>query len=282
MKKLLFALQLIVVSATAQITLETAYATPNPYFSSGIIQLTSSGYKYLIRDSNDIVLYNLNHSVFRTFSIPTLPTIASQISVRYVSEELFNTNPADIEYMVYYTDTIGPFTGVPHITVFDELGNILFDRDSAVISNSEFSPVQASQGIVATPSGAKMLLHLAYFTELEIYSLPGILPCQECIGGVISGIAQSPAIDNNQQQLPNPYPNPTNNTTTIPYELPAGVNTGTMIIYDLLGNEVRRYEVGRAFNTLEIAVGELAQGTYTYSLVTTEGVLRGNKFVVSE
>lgn len=285
MKKLLIAFQLMAVSAGAQIALENTYPSSTGANDFGLVNLSSSGYKYYKNTAGTITLYNLNHTVYRSFSIPSQPfTPMTNIGVRFMSEELFNSNAGDIEYLLVYHDTLNFGLAARHVRVYDELGNLLFSRDSVDFMNSTNSVIAPSNGIVYTDQGVKMILFKGGINaEVEVYSLPGSLPCNECTGGVISGLSPTTPGDNTQQhQLPNPYPNPTNSTTTIPYELPAGINTGQLIVYDLLGQEVKRYSVTSAFSTIEIAAGELALGTYSYSLQTSAGITKGHQFVLME
>ncbi len=284
MKKLMVTFQLIAISATAQITFEASYPNAPGYSNSGLIQLSAAGYKYFENVNGQINIYNLNHSLFRTFSIPPQPfTPISNIGVRFVSDELFNTNSADIEYMIVYRDTTNFGIGPSHIRVYDELGNVLFLRDTADCPNSTNSFPMAQHGIVFTSAGVKMLIRdMSPSGAMEVYSLPGTIPCNECTGGVINGIQQTGGGTQPNQQLPAPYPNPTTSSVTIPYQLPAGTNSGTMIIYDLLGQEVKQYSVTSSFNTLVIESGTFLPGTYTYVLSTAQGNVAGNKIVVSE
>lgn len=263
----------------AQINLEQSYSSTN----LGLIKLSVSGYKYFEKDSNDIILYNLNHTVFRTITIPALPTTSGNIVVNYISEDLFDTNPTDIEYLVTYIDTIGPLPlGQRHVAVFDENGNTLFTRDTAELAGSSVPLAGVSGTISATTSGVKMIL-LHYPTQTtEVYSLPGVLTCMECNGGIISGIQPEPVQENGEQQQLIPYPNPSNTSTTIPYELPEGVHSGQIAIYNMLGEEVIRYHVTDTFSSIVIDRGELPSGMYTYMLVTGSDAIPGNKFVISE
>ena len=68
----------------AQITLEQSYADGQ---GLSIIKLENSGQKYLQYDlTNQIVkLYNLDHSIFKTISLPTLQTSTQLLSISYIS-----------------------------------------------------------------------------------------------------------------------------------------------------------------------------------------------------
>ena len=66
------------------------------------------------------------------------------------------------------------------------------------------------------------------------------------------------------------YPNPFNPSTTIVYDLPAAAAV-TLVVYDVLGREVRRVAVGGvgagARHQIRFEAGGLASGTYLYRVV---------------
>ncbi|MGQ0828429.1 MAG: T9SS type A sorting domain-containing protein [Bacteroidota bacterium] len=270
-------LTLFGLSIEAQILLEKIYPTGSNFADRlQIIKLTTSGYKYVTYDTTAIKIYNLNHSIWKTINIPyTGPYANYNGNIIYnISEELFNTNSADVEYMI----RIYKANYVNNVYVYDEFGTILFSQDSVQpggFNGNESNP------IVYTTTGIKMLLSRANAQEKKayVYSLPGILACNECANGVISGIVPTSG-DNNMNNLSNPYPNPTYNTTTIPYNLAEGENTGQIVFFDLLGNEIKRFEVDRMFNQLHISAIDLAPGTYYYNLQTNKSNSQGKTLVV--
>src|ERR1051326_8140697 len=99
MKKLLIlSLLAFDMNAKAQIVLENIY----PQGELGnlrIIHLTNAGYKYSEVYGGVIKLYDLNHSLYKTINIPNTAPLGIQ-DVYFISDELFNTNPSDIEYLV--------------------------------------------------------------------------------------------------------------------------------------------------------------------------------------
>jgi len=281
MKKLLAFLLLICGSVNAQITLENTYTTNvSSAFGSGrlgIIHLSASGYKYMVCDTDQIVLYNLNHSIFKTISVPSQPSMTfNTFNLRYVSEELFNTNANDVEYIMTYATT----SNVSITKIYDENGNLIFYRDSAFIENQGASEYQ-QRGIQYTSAGVKMILRLQN-NNVEVYSLPGTLPCTECTSGVMSGFAQASTPSNPSQYIPDPYPNPTNSTSTISYLLPDGTKTGQIIFYDMTGNEVKRFSVSNEFNSLIISSVDLTPGIYYYTLETNKGTIPGKQVIVTQ
>lgn len=279
MKTLVLFVCLCSLSLRAQIIMEQSYDGVSNVNGFGMINLTTSGYKYYARDTSQITIYNLNHSVFRSFTIPTLPTTDTYVGCMYVTEELFNTNPNDIEYLILYRDTIGPGPlGDQHLIVFDEFGNTLFSRDSATTAAHVFSAGAPNIGIYYTSSGVKMSLLLPG-NRYEVYSLPGILPCNDCTGGVISGLSPS-AFTYESPQVGNPYPNPTGTELVLPYALPQGNSRGELVVYDAMGAEVKRFEVTNAFSNLLLDVQEFAAGTYYYSIYSNNEIIPGKKFIV--
>ncbi len=78
------------------------------------------------------------------------------------------------------------------------------------------------------------------------------------------------------------YPNPFTNHTTIAYQLPQGCSRADLIISDMNGEVIKKYTVTNAFNTIELSVGSLPTGTYTFSLSTSMGNFPGGKMIKVE
>jgi len=279
LKKLLTStlLSCFVFCASGQITYEATYPTGAAFVDElNIVKLTSSGYKYVVSDTNNVKIYNLNHSIFQIIPIPYNGPYGSiyAVSVFYVSEELFNTNPADIEFLLLFRTSSN---SIQHIYVFDEFGNILFAKDSVGLGG--YSGIEQN-AIVYTTGGVKLLLsrQAGQGSQAYVYSLPGILPCNDCTNGVITGLAND---DGNQiNKLPNPYPNPTDNSTTIPYTLPEGESTGEIVFYDAAGKEIKRFKVDKTFSQIIISSADLAPGTLYYHLQTAKNTSEGKTLVV--
>lgn len=280
MKKLALLLHLLSGSLAGQIAYETTYPATTIFGNQiGVIHLSASGYKYVQSDTDQIVIYNLNHTVFRTIPVPQQTNVnMNTFQIRWVSEELFNLNSNDVEFVMSYTSASG---GVSHVKVYDESGNILFSRDSFFLSQTLGSGY-SERAITYTSSGAKMLLTAQYgLQDVVVYSLPGTIPCHECNGGVISGLNNNSSGET-ERSTDLPYPNPSNSQTTLPYSLPAHINTGELIVYDLNGREVKRFRITNAFSSVVLSSEELAPGTYTYSILTSTGILPGNRFIIAE
>ncbi len=269
MKKLLIILLFTLsVNGFAQITLENNYVNSN----LRLVKLSSSGYKYVMNDTSVITLFNLNHTVFRTINIPPIGYHYT-ILIRYISEELFNTNPSDIEYLIISS----PLPGHSFTHVFDEAGNTLFIQDSTAQSAAPLG--YGNEDFISyTPSGFKMIMQNAYTGASSVYSLPGFLPCHDCTNGVITSMV--PDNNNTKQANISNYPNPNKGETTIEYTLPQGTTTAEIIFYNITGQEVKRYKVTDAFHNILISTAELDAGTYYYQLQTSNGFSAGKKMIV--
>src|SRR5438046_2539435 len=98
----------------------------------------------------------------------------------------------------------------------------------------------------------------------------------ESCGGIP---ADAPNIMTDRNLL-DPYPNPAENATTIPYVLPEGENTGEIIFYNTEGKEIKRVSIDRTFNKITISPAELAPGTYYYQLRTKKNIFGEKKLVI--
>lgn len=273
MKKLIVLLLITVsINSFAQITLEHSYPMDGAYLR--LVKLSSSGYKYVANDTNSIYLYNLNHTVFRTISIPHSPgeLTYGHFYPMYISEELFNTNPADIEYLLCINP--GAYT---KCRIYNEAGNLLFSQDSIYINANDIFGVGNEYFVSYTPSGYKMIL-IKMNVGNQVYSLPGFLPCQDCTNSVVTSLVT----ENNGNKSGNisNYPNPNKGETTIEYTLPQGTTTADLVIYNLTGQELKRYKVTNAFHDILISTNELDAGTYYYQIQTTTGFSAGKKMIV--
>ncbi|PIV58198.1 MAG: hypothetical protein COS14_10850, partial [Bacteroidetes bacterium CG02_land_8_20_14_3_00_31_25] len=106
-------------------------------------------------------------------------------------------------------------------------------------------------------NGTKLICwHFSSPITSDVYSLLGSLP----FGIKLLG-------DNEDSNLlGNAYPNPTQNQITIPYSLPQGCKSGELIIYDIAGKEIQKYQVDKIFDNLLIDTTTLKKGQYLYKI----------------
>ena len=120
--------------------------------------------------------------------------------------------------------------------------------------------------IYNTSVGTKMILSYSN-GQAKVFSLGGTLSCSSpcsATGGNTTGLRGASPTNNNG--LGNAYPNPTANTTTIPYTLPQGTTQGELVFYNIQGVEVKRFRVDNTFSTLLISTTDIAAGIYYYNL----------------
>jgi hypothetical protein len=278
-----------IVFAKAQITLET-----NQYSSPGgdlkFIHLERAGFKYAIANSGisnptQFNLYNLDHTLYRSINIGPVPTGAFQWNVQYVTETLWDNDSTDIDYAI-----VGAMNGNGNYyftRIYNENGSLIFANDTCTfwytMGGNFGNPLTVP--IFNTDSGTKMIL-LRWTSNFDktslVYCLPGKLECMQCYDNIEScgGIPEGVPNVLMGRNLLDPYPNPAENTSTIPYVLPEGENTGEIIFYNAEGKEVKRFRVDRTFNKITISSAELAAGTYYYQLRTEKNILGAKKLII--
>jgi len=264
---------------TAQITFDNAY-----YNSTGsnlyLTKLHVSGYKYVNGDlpNMKIYIYNTNHSLFKTISIPTLPDPPSGLAL-FVSENLFDLDNL-VEYIVI---TYG--NNKYRLYVIKENGTILMQRDSATISfsNNSTGTLQNRDGIFFDGTNTKMRLDIQGIVPVktEIYTLPGTLLCAQCNeNGTVNGMPVLPSgTGNNGTALF--YPNPVTDQLKLKYTLPAGYKTAEINIYDLQGKLIENFKVTDTFDFIYLPT-DYNNGMYLYTLVVDGKALKTEKVLLNK
>ena len=79
----------------------------------------------------------------------------------------------------------------------------------------------------------------------------------------------------------NAYPNPASNVVSFDYNMPFNVNSASVAIYNMMGQEVVRQELNLGGSRADINVSDLNEGVYFYSLIVNNQTVKTNKFVVS-
>ncbi|MEL7063919.1 MAG: T9SS type A sorting domain-containing protein, partial [Bacteroidota bacterium] len=75
-------------------------------------------------------------------------------------------------------------------------------------------------------------------------------------------------------------PNPADGRTIIDYTIPSEIAQAQLVIFDVTGAEVNRFEVQAGFGSLEIQAGELAAGTYLYTIEVEGQSVARRKMVI--
>lgn len=271
MKRIIIAIGAVFfgLTANAQITIEHSYQVPQ---SDGerdlqIINLEISGYKYSLIDkgTNQVRLYNLNHSVWKTINI-SMPSGYTSWYPAYITEKLVNSDN-NVELFI-------DLGGNPHaagkVQLINESGNVLTTIDSASIGG-EISELQT------VGNGTFKLVLKCGKDKWCVYNLPGTIPCDKCGNGLGVG---KPGKGITSGNVSYPIPNPSNSQTKVDYTLPLGATSGVIDVYNMNGQKVKSYNVDNTFNSLLIDNTELSSGTYYYHLTANGERSETKKMVV--
>lgn len=97
--------------------------------------------------------------------------------------------------------------------------------------------------------------------------LPGISqPMAPLLPGWVTGI--TPEQNKAEIYLGQSYPNPASEIAIIPYTLPVATKQAQIIIRDITGRELGKYEIRKSSSSLEVNLSNLQNGLYTCTLVT--------------
>jgi hypothetical protein len=254
------------LKGNAQITLEHNFTATIEALRADLqgIYLSHSGFKFALwNESDTLLLYNLNLSLYKTIVVPGYAYNIESIS--WLSEGLFNTDTSHIAYLVQYGLSFSD-----SIKIYDETGNILFQIDTAEQIYDQLGFVgTAVPAIFPTDSGTFMMLEsfnksTGYISSFLTYRLPGALPCIPGCSG--NSLSYSPVLKKPGYGL-SLSPNPAVSYTNIYYTLPAGVSTGEIVLYDLTGRKINTNTVSSRIDHIRLTTSDLKAGTYLYQLV---------------
>jgi hypothetical protein len=271
----------------AQITLEQTFS--NGIY--GITNLGSHGYKYIDYSgiSPDwegypgtagpgVHVRNLDGTLYRTLSLPTLPSPETRISgLFYVSETLFNTNPDDLEYfmLVYSPNQYGYF--VLGAMVVEETGEILLS-ESSCSTYEWFTTEFYFYSVYKTDQGTK--LQLEYFNvdslgnveylNNKIFSLPGNYSTEIQ--------TPPPSKENFSNYI---FPNPSSGEANIQIDLPANISKAVILFYEQSGNMVKQIKINPQEKLIKIDNSMLSPGVYFYQILTTPSTrIQSKKMII--
>jgi hypothetical protein len=231
---------LVATSINAQINLEHTYNVSATNSTLTTIQLANSGYKFVLNEPslNQVKLYNTNHSLWKTITVPTIPGFTLS-NVMHISENLFNLD-AQVEYIAYYYN-ISTTPAQYYTKIINENGTVIKDF-----------PDRIPAGVVATGANTFKLIVSDANLIREVYSLPGT---SNNLG----------VFDNEGTSVGFSYPNPASHFITLPYNL-NGTNTGVLTIYNLSGQVVESFDVDTTFDSILLDVSNYPTGMYRYGI----------------
>jgi hypothetical protein len=286
--KLLLLLFCLSFQLQAQITFEDTLS-----FStySGLIRLQYAGDKYFfIKDTTSIELYNLNHTLYKSISIPNTTIYGGGIYSfipSFISETLFDNDSSTIEYLLGVMERPSGIDYRAHMHIYDENGNSLFFLDSCwynSVGNSELY-AYVDKPVFNTDTGTKMILrrtlppsNIGTGPKL-IFSLPGTLyiPCDCFTSSGVPLLVE----ENYLRDCPlKTYPNPSSDKTTIEYKLPEGIHEAELKILSMYGAEIKSFRITDRYKTIELNNEDIPSGNYYYQVVLPNGRRIANKLIV--
>ncbi len=267
-------------ASTGQISL--AYHYLGSSFDEGaIVNLSLSGKKILkMADRNGqptdtIFFYNMDYSFWKKIICPAVPGYnglfnfyheqGQAIGVFYPSETLFNTDTFLEIAVGYYTGG-----GIAKLLIINELGSIvdsIVNLQTSLVSG--FRVYQDALGDFKAVASSR--------TGLEIYNLPGTLPCETCVTSSL-GTAKTKEQPNNITSQP--IPNPSGNEVKITFSLPDGSNNGELQLFSSTGAKVKTFQVDNRFGFIMLDNSLLPPGLYYYNIVVNGVVSSTQKLLV--
>lgn len=261
-----YILLLLATTLTAQITLDKHYGN-----SCVSTKINATDYKLFAMDdvNNECRIYNLDHSLYKTIDL-TIPSGKYLYDVRFVTQDLFNTNNKIELLYVYYdyveTDATTQTGYYNYYTrVIDEDGGVLLNKDGGLysslykIADEEYRLFIYSYDYSSWP----------YESNTDIYKL----------GGYPHFLA-STEVTERSASIENAYPNPASEYATIGYALPDGVREANLNIYSMSGKQVGSFRVDRQFTSLRIPTGSFLPGEYLYRIETEDNASSSKQILI--
>ncbi len=266
----------------AQLTPLHTYADTQGYYFS-VVDLSLSGTKYMFMNYNasaitTVVLYNLNHSIWKTINVPSISGLSHPgISINYcpphVSENFFKIDNKVDMAMSYYDNS----SGQTNLVIFDETGAVISRVDS--VSSYEIYNIGTDSFVTACFWNDFDSTGTITKYKTKLFAVPGTLPCNSCGHGAGLGMPVTGGGAGNQSLLSlNIIPNPASSHAIIEYKIPAGA-TGRINIFDQAGRQVKQYSVDSHFDNITVDATDLPPGVYSYSLFSN-GQSTAKKMVV--
>lgn len=97
------------------------------------------------------------------------------------------------------------------------------------------------------------------------------------VGGATNSITDAELA---AKSLSNPYPNPVRNSFSVDYELPTG-NSGTLRLYNLIGNEISRQPLSMREGTATMEVSALPRGVYFLHLMSDGNAISSRRVILN-
>lgn len=247
----------LLCSATrGQITL---IGTGQYAYWSSVTTLPLAGVKWQgSNTTNDSVwILNPDMSLYRQIVLPMSPGFHYDIP-RYITEDLFDTDPTTIEFAtIRINDQGGPLD----VQVYREDGTLLFSTPGLLLGWGLTDP---SGGFLTDENGTLMSVTSNDGSSKSVFHLPGKMPCVDCQGMATMAAGGAYMPDTSGFDF---FPNPSTGATTLRYGLSSSTSLADLCIFDGLGSEVMRLRLKGTHGSEQLDTGNLAPGGYTCRLL---------------
>lgn len=200
-------------------------------------------------------IYNQDLSVFRVLNYPAPPAGMEWGVMWYITEDLFDTVPATIEFAM---TAYGPSNAV---YIYREDGTQLFVQDPGEFIASSGAGLTEFSPIFTYDDQTYMVVNVGWSSDgsTRIYQLPGKLPCMDCSGfptmnAQVLGTGDISVPDESVQL----FPNPATHSATLVF---GDAEVDAVSIFDVSGKLVRTQNPG-AGRSVELSLNGLAPGHY--------------------
>jgi hypothetical protein len=213
-------------------------------------------------------LYNTDMTVYRELLFPPPPPGTLWNAYSYVTEELFDTDPSTIEFVLVASPPGSPNN--QRLFICRENGTVLFQQDPGTLSASLPNGLPNGIDPIFMLDGMAYMLvreHPGPGAPVEVYRLPGTLPCFDCYGNAEDGLVTQAGASAHSSPAAVLMPNPT--TGRIAVELRQGACPAVVHVFDAEGRLVLEQGFAPA-PRFELDLGRPAAGAYT-CVVSTQG-----------
>jgi hypothetical protein len=248
------------MTVNAQPSLEYTYPV-----STSICHLEQSGDKYFTMDVTNMQcrIYNMDHSLYRTINL-SVPADYYLYNIQHVSEHMFNQD--DLIEFVYIYSKYNPTET-----------SYYYSYETRVINENGLEvlkiPGAGYTEILETQDGSRKFLVYVY----DFYQVPATT--QTMVYSLADEPMKSGPIQQ-QHRLGNPWPNPSRGAINIPVNLPPDAGPGTLILYNMQGQEVLRQAVEGEQEFIIFPDGVLIPGTYVLKLKSGKRETQGKKITI--
>lgn len=234
--------------------------------SATLAYLESKGEVYFALDviNKECHIYDMDLALYKTIALP-VPEGYYLYDIQYLSEQLFNSDQLIELAYIYskYVPTTGSYYYTYETKLINENGSVL-----ETFPGAGHTMVHETIG-----HGKKFLVYeynysvIPYRTYTHIYSLPE------------SG-TKSVEYSVKEAGTDLPYPNPAKHQVHIPVQLPKGISSAELTLYNLNGQVIGTYPISDADENLLLSTRQLSAGTYLYSIQSESWQSESKKLVI--